>query len=433
MTNPQLVAMFFVQAAVILAACRAVGWLGRFVGQPQVVGEMVAGLVLGPSVLGLALPQVKAWLFPVESTPIIYAIAQIGLVLYMFLMGARFRMDLALARGKAAASVSLAGIVAPFALGVGLAWWLHGDKQLFAEHVTLTQAALFMGAAMSITAFPMLARIIEEQGLVGTSLGALALSAASLDDVLAWCVLAVVLATTGDASGWVAGAKAVGGGIAYVLVVFYIIKPLLARLVSKSQDGVISAGMVAGILVLLFAGAWCSDAIGVHAVFGAFFMGLAVPRGEFAERLYRMMSPLTGGLLLPMFFVYSGLNTRIGLIGTWQLAGVAGLVMAAACVGKFVACAAGARLSGVSGRESLAIGSLMNARGMTGLIILNIGLERGILTPTLFTIGVVMAVVTTLMATPCFRLFHRDDPGDLSGGGTAAERGARSEPELARG
>jgi Kef-type K+ transport system membrane component KefB len=361
------------------------------------------------------LPRVQQWLFPADSRAIIYVFAQVGLVLYMFLMGATFRVDLALGRARAAAAVSLAGIVAPFALGAILAWGLHGDRELFPEGVTLAQAAMFMGAAMSITAFPMLARIIEEQGLVGTQLGALALAAASLDDVLAWCALAVVMASGGGSGGggWWIAVRAIGGGAVFVLVVLYVLRPMLRRLgeglADAKVDSVwpISPARLAVVLVLLFAAAWCTDAIGVHAVFGAFLLGLAMPRGEFAQRLHRMVGPVTGALLLPMFFVYSGLNTRIGLIGTWQLAAIAVLVLVVACVGKFAACSLAARLSGVGSRESLAIGALMNARGMTGLIILNIGLERGILTPTLFTIGVVMAVATTLMATPGFRALYR--------------------------
>ncbi len=295
------------QIVVILAACRAVGWLGKRVGQPQVVGEMVAGLLLGPSLLGLVLPRVQQWLFPADSRAIIYVCAQVGLVLYMFLMGATFRVDLALGRARAAAAVSLAGIVAPFALGAILAWGLHGNPELYPEGVTLAQAAMFMGASMSITAFPMLARIIEEQGLVGTQLGALALAAASLDDVLAWCALAVVMASGGSGGGgeggggggWWIAARAIGGGGVFVVVVFYVLRPLLKRLgeglTNTKVDSVwpISPARLAVVLVLLFAAAWCTDAIGVHAVFGAFLLGLAMPRGEFAQRLHRMVGPVT--------------------------------------------------------------------------------------------------------------------------------------------
>jgi Kef-type K+ transport system membrane component KefB len=426
---PQIAGHFFVQVVVVLAACRAVGWLGKRVGQPQVVGEMVAGLLLGPSLLGLVVPGVQQWLFPADSRAIIYVCAQVGLVLYMFLMGATFRVDLALGRAKAAAAVSLAGIVAPFALGTILAWGLHGDRELFPEGVTLAQAAMFMGAAMSITAFPMLARIIEEQGLAGTQLGALALAAASLDDVLAWCALAVVMASGGGGEGgWWIAVRAIGGGAVFVLVVLYVPRPLLKRLgeglTNTKVDSVwpISPARLAVVLVLLFAAAWCTDAIGVHAVFGAFFFGLAMPRGEFGQRLHRMVGPVTTAFLLPMFFVCSGLNTRIGLIGTWQLAAVTVLVLVVACVGKFAACSLAARLSRAGSRESLAIGALMNARGMTGLIILNIGLERGILTPTLFSIGVVMAVATTLMATPGFRMLYGGKPEVLPELASGAER-----------
>src|ERR1051325_4746842 len=349
MSNPQLAAQFFVAAAVILAASRAVGWLGRFAWQPPVVGEMLAGLLLGPSLLGLLWPRAHAWLFPVELRPVIYTIAQAGLLLYMFLVGATFRLDMALARGKAAAAVSLAGIVAPFALGVVLATSMYGNKEIFVGGVTLIQAALYMGAAMSITAFPMLARIIEERGLVGTPIGVLALSAASIDDVLAWCVRAVVTASGGPGGAWIAGLEAVGGGIVYVAAVMFVLRPLLARALRPQDARGISPAALGLVLVLLFAGAWSTDAIGVHAVFGAFFFGLAIPPGV-GGRLKSMLSPVTGGLLLPMFFVYSGVNTRVGLLRTWPLIGVAAIVLGAACIGKFFACAPAPRATGLRGR-----------------------------------------------------------------------------------
>lgn len=263
-----------------------------------------------------------------------------------------------------------------------------------------------MGAAMSITAFPMLARIISEQGLTKTSLGTLALAAGATDDAAAWCVLAVVLASfQSDPS---IAVLAIGGGIGFAVLCLVVLRPLLRRL----EQGLDAQGELTPstlILTLMFAmlGAWFTDTIQIYAVFGAFLMGLAMPRGRFAASLRRQVHPLTASFLLPVFFIYSGLNTRIGLVDSWEMAGLAALVLLAAVAGKGGACYAAARLNGEPQREALAIGTLMNARGLMELIILNIGLQRGLIQPALFTVMVLMAIVTTLMATPIFNRIQR--------------------------
>jgi Kef-type K+ transport system membrane component KefB len=265
---------------------------------------------------------------------------------------------------------------------------------------------LFLGASMSITAFPMLARIIYERGLTGTSLGTLALAAGSMDDAAAWCILAIVLASfKSDAS---IAAFAVGGGVLYAAFMLLVVKRLLRRLGPRvEREGAISGPVLASVLTLLMLCAWVTDAIGIYAVFGAFILGTAMPRGLFAREIQRHLEPLTTNFLLPLFFVYSGLNTRIGLVDTLRLWGVAIVILLVACLGKGVACWLAARLNGEENREALAIGTLMNARGLMELILLNIGLERGVITPTLFTIMVIMAIVTTLAATPVFNLVYR--------------------------
>ncbi len=403
MSNHELSIVFFLALAAILLACRLVGYLARFVGQPQVVGEMIAGVLIGPSLLGLIAPQAQAALFPKAVMPVIYVVAQIGLVLYMFLVGLDFDIELLRKRAKSAVTVSWAGILIPFALGAAIAWAFHGDTALFAEKVSIGEAALFMGAAMSITAFPMLARIIYERGLSGTSMGTLALAAGSADDAAAWCILAVVLASF---SGQAAIAVwAIGGGIAFALFAFFVLRPVLARAGAwidkrEAYDSV----ALPGALMLLAAAAWYTDKVGIYAVFGAFVLGAAMPRGEIARRIEKQVQPLTVNLLLPLFFVYSGLNTRIGLVNSFALWGLALLVLLAATLGKGGACYAAARFSGEPHREAVGIGALMNARGLMELIILNIGLERGVITPTLFSIMVVMAIVTTLTALPVFNL-----------------------------
>ncbi len=401
MNSFDLSVLFFLQLAFILAVCRVVGILFKQLGQSQVVSEMIAGVVMGPSLMGWLLPDFSAYLFPPASKPILFAVCQVGLVLYMFLIGVEFDIELIRSRLRSAASISLAGILAPFALGALLAFYLAGDSSFFSLKTTPLQAMLFMGAAMSITAFPMLARIIFEQGLSKTSLGTLALAAGSMDDAAAWCVLAVVLASFQNNIN--IAIYAIGGGVLFALVTLLVIKPLLQPWGEKvAASGEMSVGILSSVLMLTMLGAWFTDFIQIYAVFGAFVMGIAMPRGKFAQELHRIIYPLTTAFLLPVFFVYSGLNTKIGLVNTPFLWLIAALVLLAAIVGKGVACYLAARWHGESHREAMAIGTLMNARGLMELIILNIGLQRGIIEPALFAILVLMAIVTTLMATPIF-------------------------------
>ena len=413
MTTFQLSVLFFFQVAFILAVCRLVGIIAKWIGQPQVVAEMIAGVLMGPSLFGLLLPNVQAQVFPKASMGIIYAVSQIGLVLYMFLIGVEFNVDLIRKRLRSAASVSLAGILTPFTLGCILATFLINDPRFFAPKVSMWEAMLFLGASMSITAFPMLARIIYERGLTGTSLGTLALAAGSMDDAAAWCVLAIVLASfSGDANIALA---AIGGGILYALVVLTIGRLLLRRLgtIADRNNGV-SERVLSFVLMLVMLGAWFTDSIGIYAVFGAFIMGVAMPRGTFARDVQRSLESITKNFLLPLFFVYSGLNTRIGLVNSPYLWGIALIILLAACFGKGIACWLAARLNGESNREAMAIGTLMNARGLMELIILNIGLERGIISPILFTMMVLMAIITTLMASPLFEFVYRRNQPPVS-------------------
>jgi Kef-type K+ transport system membrane component KefB len=393
--------LFFLQLAFILAVCRIVGMVFKRLGQSQVVSEMIAGVLMGPSLMGWLLPDFSAYLFPSASKPILFAVCQVGLVLYMFLIGVEFDIDLIRSRLRSAASISLAGILAPFALGSLLAFYLAADGSFFSSKTTPLQAMLFMGAAMSITAFPMLARIIFEQGLSRTSLGTLALAAGSMDDAAAWCVLAVVLASFQNNMN--IAVYAIGGGILFAVMTLVVIKRLLKPLGRMVEaGGEMSPGILSLVLMLAMLGAWFTDFIQIYAVFGAFVMGIAMPRGKFARELHRIIYPLTTAFLLPVFFVYSGLNTKIGLVNTPHLWLIAALVLLAAIIGKGVACYLAARWHGESHKEAMAIGTLMNARGLMELIILNIGLQRGIIEPALFAILVMMAIVTTLMATPIF-------------------------------
>lgn len=397
---------FFLELAVILGTCRVVGMLAQRLGQTQVVGEMIAGVLLGPSLLGAMAPGVQHQLFPPgQANVVLYTTAQIGLVLYMFLIGLNFDVNLIKHRIGTATAVSAAGILAPLALGALIAVPLLNGGKFFGHDVTLVMAMMFLGASIATTAFPMLARIIFEKKLSGTPLGTLALACGATDDALSWCILAVVLAI--HRGNPAVAATAIIGGILYALVLMTIGRRSLAFLGTRSErDQAITPSVLCTVLILLMACAWFTDTIGIYAIFGAFILGVAMPSGFFAEHLTAGLEPLVTTFLLPLFFVYSGLNTQIGLVdspGLWAL--TLGILLVS-IVGKGVACTAAARLMKVPRRESVALGALMNARGLIELILLNIGLEAGIITPTLFTILVLVAIVTTLMATPIFELVY---------------------------
>lgn len=409
MSNHDLSILFFLQLAFILFVIRVVGMLARKIGQPQVVGEIIAGVLMGPSFFGALWPDWQARLFPRPSVTIIYAVSQVGLVLYMFLVGVEFNVDLLRRRLRSAAFVSLAGILTPFILGSLLALFMMKNSVFFSTEVTTWEAMLFISAAMSITAFPVLARIIHERGLTGTPLGTLALAAGSIDDAAAWCILAIALASfSGNLTIVI---LAIGGGLAYAAFVLSIARPLLSRLevIAQRQER-LSGPMLGFILMLLMLGAWFTDYVGIYAVFGAFILGAAMPRGIVTRDLQRLLEPLTTNFLLPLYFIFSGLNTRLDLLVSAQLIAIMLLVILVACLGKGIACWAAARINGENNREAMAIGTLMNARGLMELILLNIGLQHGIITPTLFSIMVSMAVITTLMASPVFELVYRKLP-----------------------
>ena len=400
-----LVLKLFFQLAVILAACRLVGLVGARFAQAQVVSEMVAGILLGPSLLGLVAPDVQEWIFPKASMPLLYAIAQIGLVLYMFIVGLEFDVELMLTRVRGALLVSWVGVAVPVLLGGIAAVALRDRAPLFADSITLGTGALYLGAAMSITAFPVLARIIHEKGIARTRLGTLTLAAGASDDALAWCLLAVVLSAIKGT--WSLAVLAIGGGVVYVLAMLTAGRRLLAPLEARvARDGRLTAETMAIALLVLMLNAFATDWIGIYAVFGAFIAGVAMPRGRFTEEMTRRIEQLVTVFLLPVFFVYSGLNTSIGLLTGLWLWGLAALLIGVAIGAKGLACALAARAAGEPWREAATIGVLMNARGLMELIILNIGLQQGVITPTLFTIMVLMAIVTTLMASPLFELIY---------------------------
>ncbi|SDA22584.1 cation:proton antiporter [Sphingomonas sp. NFR15] len=397
---------FFLQLAVILLTCRVAGWLGQKVlGQPQVVGEMIAGVILGPSLLGLLFPDFQLALFPKETRNVLYAGAQLGVGLYMFLVGLTLRLDHVQSKLRSASMVSAAGIIVPFLLAALLAPWLTRIDGLFAPGISPANATLFLGACIALTAFPMLARIINERGLAESSLGTLSLTAGAFDDAASWCVLAVVLATFGGGPG--VALLAIGGALLYVAFMFLVGRRLLALLGRAVEArGEMSMSVLAITLALFCLSAFLMDAIGIHAIFGGFLLGACMPRGLFVAELKRKVEPLAVVLLLPMFFTYSGLNTRMDMVNSPQLLLVALVVLAVSVLAKFGACWAAARLSGEDNRTALGIGALMNSRGLMELIIINIGLQKGIIGPTLFAMLVLMAIVTTMMAGPLFELVY---------------------------
>jgi Kef-type K+ transport system membrane component KefB len=402
--------LFFLQMAVILITCRLVGILAKKIGQPQVVGEMIAGVLLGPSLFG----EYTKVLFTLESRTILEIGAQLGVGLYMFLVGLEFNVDHFKGRARSAASVSIAGMAAPFALGALLTPWLIEIPGLFAQTVQPYQATLFLGAAIAITAFPMLARIISERGLSGTPLGTLALAAGAIDDAAAWCVLAIVLATFGashplDLFGLTIGPAtlAIGGAVLYATLALTIGRRLLTRFGTIAEkQGTVSPAMMAVVLALFCLGAWYTDFIGIHAVFGGFILGIAMPRGLFAAEIRKKIEPFAIVFLLPMFFTFSGLKTQLNVLVHPAVLLPAIAILLASILGKGIACWAAARLNGEDNATAMAVGTLMNARGLMELIIINIGLQKGVIGTDLFSMLVLMAIVTTLMATPVFELVY---------------------------
>ena len=404
------VLLFLLQLLLILLAAQLMGRLARFIGQPKVVGEMIAGVLLGPSLFGWLAPDLQQSIFTADTRSWLYIGAQLGVGLYMFLVGLEFNTRLFKAHAKSAVSVSLAGMIVPFMTAAVLCLWLVDMPGLFAEDISYFNAALFLGAAIAITAFPMLARIIYERGLAGTPLGTMALAAGAVDDAAAWLVLALVLASLGGGSELLVKAL-IGGGLYAFLMLTKVrqwLQPLADNIARQNR---MSYPQFIGIMLLFALSAYSMDWVGLHAVFGGFLLGIAMPRGIVVAQLRKRLEKITILLLLPMFFTYSGLNTRLDVLASAQVFTVALIILAASVFAKFGACWAAARLNGSDNSTAMAVGALMNARGLMELIIINIALSYGVIQPALFSIMVVMAIVTTLMASPLFQwVYGRHQP-----------------------
>jgi Kef-type K+ transport system membrane component KefB len=391
--------LLLAQIAGILVAARLVGRGIALIGQPRVVGEMLAGIMLGPSLLGWVAPGLSHSLFPPGSLGFLSALSQIGLVFFMFLVGLELDLTLLRGQGKAAVVTSHASIIAPFFLGAALALFLY--PRLSDNEVSFTAFALFLGAAMSVTAFPVLARMLAERGMLRTRLGSVTIAAAAVDDVTAWCILAVVIVVARTAETTIPLPLMLGGTLVYVVLMLTVVRWALRRLEhALERSGGLSQDIVAIVVFLVLASAWTTERLGVHAVFGAFLAGVVMPRDEQLVRpLLDRFHDLMVILFLPLFFAFTGLRTSIGLI-TGDLWLYCGLIIAVAVLGKLGGSALAARTSGMSWRDSWAIGTLMNTRGLMELVVLNVGLDIGVISPALFAMMVLMALVTTFMTSP---------------------------------
>jgi Kef-type K+ transport system membrane component KefB len=385
--------------AVVMMLGRLLGAAFRYVGQPAVIGEVVGGILLGPSALGAAFPSAYEFLLPVDLVPVLGVIAQIGVLIYMFLIGLELNPDHLRQRLHATIAISHASIVLPFILGASVALYVY--PQYSNSGVPFTGFALFLGLAMSITAFPVLARILSDSGIERSMLGTVALTCAAADDVTAWCLLAFVVGVVHASGGsFVVVALLTIGFVGIMLIG---VRPIAARIVARLHDRVPTQTTMVLILVGLLASAWTTESIGTHAIFGAFIFGAAFPRdSKFAAALRQSLESLTI-LLLPLYFALTGMRTEIGLVSGVNDWLVCGLIIAVATIGKFAGASIAARLGGFSWRESSALGVLMNTRGLMELIVLNLGLELGVISPTLFTMMVLMALATTIATAPILR------------------------------
>ncbi len=399
---PQLL----LQIVVIISFTQLLGTLFKKIGQPAVIGETVAGIILGPSLLGLLFPGAFHFLFPPESMETLKFLSQIGLILFMFIVGMELDARLIRRQAMEALIISHASILIPYTLGIGLSLFIY--NQYAAAHATFISFSLFMGIAMSITAFPVLARILRDRGLAGTKLGMLAITCAASDDVTAWCLLALLIAFIKSGSG-MAGLFTIGLVLLYAAIMLIPIRLLLNKVLDFYLKQKIAYNtLMAVMFTMLILSAWCTEVIGIHALFGAFLAGVLMPKNdELRKRITNRISDVAIVMLLPLFFVFTGLRTHAGLLNHSGLWVTFGLIMLVAVVGKFGGSTLAARLMGQTWKDSLSIGALMNTRGLMELIVLNIGYDMGVLSPEIFAMMVLMALLTTIMTSPALRWIER--------------------------
>ena len=398
-------AILLAQIVTIIFVARFFGWICKRIGQPTVIGEIIAGIILGPSLVGMYFPEFSTTLFPIASLSNLQFLSQIGLILFMFVVG--MELDLKVLKNKAhdAVVISHASIIIPFALGMGLAYFIY---QSFAPtSVQFVSFALFLGIAMSITAFPVLARIVQERGLHKTRLGTVVITCAAADDITAWCLLAAVIAIV-KAGSSVSALYIIALAAVYVLLMIQVVRPFLTRIGNLHQTKEsLSKPIVAIFFLTLIISSYVTEVIGIHALFGAFMAGAIMPENiKFRNIFIEKVEDVALVLLLPLFFVFTGLRTEIGLLNDSYLWKVTGLIILVAVVGKFIGSAIAAKFVGQNWKDSLTIGALMNTRGLMELVVLNIGYDLGVLTPEIFAMMVIMALVTTFMTGPALDLIN---------------------------
>jgi len=399
-------ALLLAQIVTILVAARFFGLIFNSIGQPTVIGEIIAGIVLGPTVVGHYFPGFSESLFPSESLGNIQLLSQIGLILFMFIVG--MELDLKILRNKANDAIVISGtsIIIPFTLGIGLAYFIY---ETFAPMgVKFSSFSLFVGIAMSITAFPVLARIVQERGIHRTRLGAVVITCAAVDDITAWFLLAVVIAIV-KAGSFVSALYIIGASLLYLLIMVKLVRPFMHRIgeLHSSREN-LTKPIIAIFFLVLMLSAYTTEIIGIHALFGAFVAGVIMPVNvKFRNIFIEKVEDVSLVLLLPLFFVYTGLRTEIGLLNDWHLWYITGLIVFVAIMGKFFGSTLAARFIGQSWKESFTIGALMNTRGLMELVVLNIGFDLGVLTPAIFAMMVIMALVTTFMTAPTLDLINR--------------------------
>jgi Kef-type K+ transport system membrane component KefB/nucleotide-binding universal stress UspA family protein len=399
--------LLLMQIAVVLLVSRLLGTVAKWLGQPMVIAEVVAGIVLGPSLLGWLWPHGMETLFPASSMGVLKMLSQIGLVLFMFLIGLELDPKLLKGRTHSSVAISHTSIIVPFLLGGGAAFWLY--DRFATPGVGFVPFALFLGVSMSVTAFPVLARILTERHLLSSRVGAITIACAAVDDVTAWCILAFVVAVA-RATGISAALWTTGMALAFIVFMIFVLRPFLARLTRRVADrSGLTPTVTTVTLLLLLVSATVTELIGIHALFGAFLFGAVLPKeGRLAEMLAERLETIAVGLLLPLFFAFSGLRTQLGLVNEPSEWLVTGVIILLATLGKFGGSAIAARLTGMRWREASAVGVLMNTRGLMELIVLNIGLDLGVISPTVFTMLVLMALVTTFATTPVLNLVYPD-------------------------
>jgi Kef-type K+ transport system membrane component KefB len=407
LTHP--LATLLLQIITIIIVARIFGLICKSIGQPTVIGEIAAGIFLGPSLLGMFFPEISNFLFPTKSLSNLQFLSQIGLILFMFIIGMELDLKVLKTKAQEAIVISHASIILPFALGVGLALYMY--TQFAPDGISFLSFSLFIGIALSITAFPVLARIVQERGLSRTKLGMMVITCAATDDITAWCILAAVIAIV-KAGSFVSSLYTILLAAGYVLVMLQVVKPVLKRIGDyySYREG-LTKPVVALFFVILMLSSYATEVIGIHALFGAFMAGVIMPANtSFRNIFIEKVEDVSLVLLLPLFFVFTGLRTQIGLLNDPHLWYVTGLIIAAAVTGKFIGSAVAARFVRQSWRDSLIIGSLMNTRGLMELVVLNIGYDIGVLSPEIFAMMVIMALATTCMTGPALDLIDRFMP-----------------------